>query len=193
MIKRDYLKQPIRKQIKELRMHWQMYFLPAALFYGLAVWHLLSIHPSVKPEMAAYVKNIDLGGFIIAILMAVVILQIKRQFFSLRFARTFVAEAIQHQADISDGDVVRNIFRVWKAKFSTVWLLGMLIILVGVASYWLTFSPAINFHIYFVIGSFSMVINFPRQDLFIDLPWQIAEARRDKDAAERTALEKNEE
>ncbi|MCB0300898.1 MAG: hypothetical protein KDE52_12645, partial [Calditrichaeota bacterium] len=96
-------------------MHWQMYFLPAALFYGLAVWHLLSIHPSVKPEMAAYVKNIDLGGFIIAILMAVVILQIKRQFFSLRFARTFVAEAIQHQADISDGDVVRNIFRVWKA------------------------------------------------------------------------------
>jgi hypothetical protein len=59
-------------------------------------------------------------------------------------------------------------------KMKLVWLLALALILLGVIYYWITFDDW-NMHIYFVVGLYSLVINYPRQDLLNQVPYLIKE------------------
>jgi len=52
--------------------------------------------------------------------------------------------------------------------------MGGIIVLLGVIFYWWTFTTK-NMNIYFIVGVYSLMMNYPRKDLFMDLPYLIAE------------------
>ncbi|MCB0292864.1 MAG: hypothetical protein KDH97_21600, partial [Calditrichaeota bacterium] len=70
-----------------------------------------------------------------------------------------------------------KIFAVLRKKMTRVWLLGLVVVMVGVCYYLLT-SLAENMHIYFIIGAFSMLLNYPRSEMFEDIARYVIEEKK---------------
>ncbi len=128
--------------------------------------------------MLEYTQNLDLISFIFAIALAVLILNLKRKYFTKRFSRKITEVSLTETPEISDRELLNKVFSVLKKKISLVWILGLLIVLDGVILYWATFLSR-NMHIYFIVGAFSLILNYPRQVLFAEIPWYIRESRKD--------------
>ncbi len=158
---------------------WQMFFLPGLLGYGLTLLHRFYEMPQPRPGMLKYMKNLDLVSFIIAVGLTVVIFNLKRRYFSARFSKSLVAASLQQNPQQDSVDLLRQVFLQLAQKMGLIWGLALLVILDGIIFYWVTFSPGNALHIYFVIGAFSMLVNYPRRELFEDLPWYVTEARRE--------------
>lgn len=170
---------PINKHLKRLRSSWQTYFLPAVALYSTALLHLFYVRPSIKISMLPYLKNLDMASFAIAIGLTVFIFRLKRQYVSSRYFRQQLAEALAADPQADDAMLISALFKSLRKRFTHIWLLALLVVLTGVAFYWLTFSPQNTVHIYFIIGCFSLALNYPREDIFAALPLWIEETRRD--------------
>lgn len=170
---------PVIKHLKRLRSSWQTYFLPAVAVYSTALLHLFYVRPSVKTEILPYLQHLDMASFAIAIGLTVLIFRLKRQYVSSRYFRQQLAEALSADPQADDSMLTSALFKSLRKRFTYIWLLALLIIVTGVAFYWLTFSPQNTVHIYFIIGCFSLVLNYPREDIFAALPLWIEETRRD--------------
>ena len=166
MIERHPHQDIIAAFAKRMRNTWQLLFLPAILSYGVS----FIIFP--------YLKNIDLLSFVVAIVFAVIIFNMKRRYFSPKFSKGMVEASLKQNPHQDEAELVRQILGVLQKKMTLVWLLGFLIVLDGVLFYWITFYPGNNMHIYFVIGALSLLFNYPRRELFENLPWYVAEEKR---------------
>ena len=182
----DTLHSIVGKLLTRLKNRWQVFFLPGAVFFSLSLMHQLNVRPALRPALQPYLNTIDLVSFFIAGVLAILVFNIKRRYFSFRYTRMLLTQLLQENPQYSDDALIVKIFAKWNEKLTLVWLLGLLIMLDGVVFYWLTFSPGNNLLIYFIIGAFSMVLNYPRRDWFEEIPWQIVEARRELSTENRS-------
>ena len=167
------------KPLRQLRTTWQYCFLFGVAGYAIAVWQLL--YASIAPNgySATAIRNFDTFAFILAISLTILIYQIKRQYFLPRFINKWLENALRENPESTDEQLTIGLFQLWQQKFYLSWGAGVGIIYVGLAVYWITFSQHINFHIYFAIGAFSLIVNYPRKEMFAELPWQIASAKKE--------------
>jgi hypothetical protein len=182
-MREDDLQKSVKRFTHTLKMRWQLYFFPSAVLFAGAIAHRLFAHAGMNPVLRPYLLTIDRVSFLIAAILTVVILNLKRRYFSTRFTRRLIFAQLQEDPTITDEGLLKQVFNVWQQKLALVWGLGVLLVLDGIVYYWLTLSLDNNLIIYYVIGSFSMVLNYPRPDWFSEIAWQIAEARRDYSAA----------
>jgi len=172
------LNEPLKKFSQRMKSGWQVIFIIIVAIYGPALYHSLKTNPPIRVSMLKYAENLDLLSFIIAILLAVVILNLKRKYFSKKFSRTLVQSSLTKSPDLSDQELLRIVLKELKNKMYFIWILGFLIVLDGVAIYWIVFLSR-NMHIYFIVGTFSLILNYPRQELFTEIPWYIMESRKE--------------
>lgn len=164
---------------KRMKNTWQVIFLGVIVSYGLSLLHLFYMNPAVSPAMEKYLRNIDLISYIIAIGLAIAILIMKRKYFSRKFSRGIAADSLAGNPDQEDEALLKKVLGILNRKMVLIWLLGFLLVWDGVVFYWLTFSRSNNMHIYFVIGVYSLIINYPRRDLFMDIPRYVTEGKKE--------------
>ncbi len=177
-MRKNDLQRPVRSFARQIKSLWQMVFLPAALLYGGSLMHYFFAKPAVNSALDPYLRNIDLVSYILAAILTISILQLKRQYFAKRFVRKTVEGFLKKNPELEDEDLLKKLFNILRNKMLIVWLLGLALVLDGVIFYWLTFIPG-NMNIYFMIGAFSLFVNYPRDDLFFDIPYYVHEARQD--------------
>jgi len=168
----------ITKHLKRLRSGWQTYFLPAVAIYSVALLHLFYTRPLIKGNILPYLNHLDIASFAIAIGLTFLIFRLKRTYISSTFFRQEIAAALKKNPDADDSHLTNALFKSLRKQLGKMWLLALLIVVDGVLFYWLTYSPQNNMHIYFIIGCFSLVLNYPREDTFAALPLWIEETRR---------------
>lgn len=183
------LNDQIKKFSQRMKSIWQVIFVFIVLAYGPSLYHSSQANPLIRTSMLKYVENIDLLSFVIAILLAVVILNLKRKYFSKKFSRSLVQSSLSKSADKSNQELLRVVLKELQRKLYFIWALGFLIVLDGVAIYWIVFLSW-NLHIYFIVGTFSLFLNYPRQELFTEIPWYIMEAKREFDSGKATESQK---
>lgn len=173
--KLNQLSQSFTAQIKS---NWQAIFFPGIMLYAISLIHFFYSHPSPRITNPGVLKNIDLLSFILAIGLAVVIFNLKRKYFSPKFSRQVVEASLKQAPDLSVEELITKVFKTLHIKLRLVWMLGAFIILEGIIFYWSTYISG-NMHIYFVIGGFSLLINYPRKEMFQDIPWYVLQAHKD--------------
>ena len=178
MIRND-VNDTVKRFSQRLKTSWQVVFITMVVIYGISLYHALSINPPIRENLLEYVKNMDLISFLIAIILAIVILNLKRKYFSKKFTRNITESALSQSAELSDQELLRIVFTQLQKKMYFIWLLGFLIVLDGVLLYWIIFLGR-NMHIYFIVGAFSLILNYPRRELFEEIPWHIREIKREK-------------
>ncbi len=166
----------IESFIRRLKVTWQSLVLFGILIYGLSFVYRLRAETAIKYYSSLPVLNWI--SFFIAVALAVYILHLKRSYFRLKFFNELLKELHEEDPKLSAEQLLRQFTRYIGKKMKIVWTLGLVIILVGVAYYWITFD-AWNMHIYFIVGLYSLVINYPRTDLFIDVPYLLKEVFRE--------------
>jgi hypothetical protein len=162
----------IKTFTRNIKIFWQMVFLTGVLSYGVSFLYRLQVYTNLKN--IELLKILNWASFIIAVFMAFYILHIKRTYFRLGYFRQFLEKAHKNDPELNPDRLIRKLMRDAGNKYKRVWVLGLIIILIGVVYFWLTFD-AMNMHIYFVVGLYSLVINYPRTELFIDIPYIIEE------------------
>jgi uncharacterized membrane protein len=175
MIK-DNLDNILKNQSANLKKLWQIFFAIGAICFIFSLYHFFSFRPKTKTGSIAFSKNIDIMSFILAITLAFIILNLKRKYFSKKHLHKTAEHIIQNFHIASDQKLMNNIFIVLKQKLLIIWLLGALIILDGIIYYWIFFEIQ-NMNIYFFVGAFSLFLNYPRRELFDDIPWVIRQTR----------------
>lgn len=164
---------------KKMKNTWQVIFLGVIVSYCLSLAHLFYVNPGINPAIEKYLRNIDLISYIIAIGLAVVIFSMKRKYFSRKFSQGIVTDSLRENPAQENEVLLKKVLGILNRKMVFIWLLGLFLVLDGVFFYWLTFSSNNNMHIYFVIGVYSLIINYPRSDLFNDLPWFVVEGKKE--------------
>jgi hypothetical protein len=172
------LNELIKKFSQRMKLSWQVMFIIMVIIYGPALYYSLKVSPPIRASMLRYAENLDLLSFVIAILLALIILNLKRKYFSKKFSRTLVQSSLAESPDLSHQELLGIVLTELQRKMHVVWTLGFLIVLDGVAVYWIMFLSG-NMHIYFIVGTFSLILNYPRQELFTEIPWYIVESRKD--------------
>jgi hypothetical protein len=119
-------------------------------------------------------------SFFIAVALAIYILHIKRSYFRLKFFNQYFTQSHSENPDLDKEQLLSKFTRLIEKKMKLVWALGLVIILIGVTYYWITYDPW-NMHVYFIVGLYSLVINYPRTDLFIDIPYLLKEIFQEKE------------
>ena len=167
----------IERFIKRLKVSWQILVLTGLLTYGLSFIYRLQAETSIKYFNSLPVLNWI--SFFIAVALALYILHIKRTYFRMKFFNSYMEELHSAEPELSKEHLLRRFTHFIAKKMKMVWILGLVIILVGVIYYWITFD-AWNMHIYFIVGLYSLVINYPRTDLFIDVPYLLKDIFKDQ-------------
>jgi hypothetical protein len=164
--------QVIQKFLSRIRFLWQNLFLIGIMAYGVSFYYRLQMHTSLKP--LSYLQVLNWISFIIAMGLAISIFQLKRKYFRLGYYEKMIKELFSRNSDLSELQLSRQFTRLVEKKIRLVWLLAVALILVGVIYYWITFD-AWNMHVYFIVGLYSLVINYPRKDLLNQVPYLIKE------------------
>ncbi|MEJ2635271.1 MAG: hypothetical protein P8184_08265 [Calditrichia bacterium] len=162
----------IKSFLSEIRIFWQVIFLFSVVIYGGSFYQYLSAKP--LPRQLPYFRAFDLISFVLAISLALAIFAYKRKYFSLRPLRKFLEKIRAKHPELNENDLARKVTRDLRGRMKTVWLMGGGLILLGVIFYWLTFTTK-NMHVYFIVGLYSLMMNYPRKDLFLDIPYLISE------------------
>lgn len=129
--------------------------------------------------ISAAAENINLFLFFLAGILAITVFQLKRIYFSRRFIRRTIESDIAKNPDVENEALLRKVMNLMRKKMQLIWLLGALIICEGILLYWLTGLSLTNSHAYFIIGVYSLLINYPRNDLFADIPWYILQEKKE--------------
>jgi hypothetical protein len=164
--------QVIQKFLQRVRFFWQNMFLIGVMTYGISFYYRLQVHTITKP--LPYLQIYNWISFIIALGLAVTIFQLKRKYFRLAYYEEVLRNLFSQSTDLKETQLSRQFTRVMEKKMKLVWLLAIGLILLGVLYYWITFD-AWNMHVYFIVGLYSLVINYPRKDLLINVPYLIKE------------------
>ena len=162
----------IDRFVREVRSFWQAVFAGSVLIYAVSFFHHFTVRTS--PRTLPYSNTIDWISFLLAITLAVLIFHYKRQYFSLRAIRIFLEKLAKQNPESDEYELARLLMNSLKSRIKTVWLFGAGLVVLGVVFYWWTFTSK-NMHIYFVVGLYSLVMNYPRRDLFLDVPYLIHE------------------
>lgn len=181
---RDLLSKATQKFSRRLRSSWQMFFLPAILLYSLTLLNHLFVAPAPRLTIFPYLKNIDIAILAVAAALLLGIFNMKRVYFARRFVRRTVEAALQKHPELSDEELIGKVFGEVRGKMMRVWLMGAAVVLLGVLYYWITLDGGNNLHVYFVVGAFSLLVNYPRNELFADIPWYVIEEHRHLDPSE---------
>lgn len=162
----------LNRFLREIRLSWQLIFLISVVAYGLSFFRHVSNPMPVR--LFPYFRLIDLLSFAIAIGMAIAIFLQKRKYFSLRALRIYLESFFSENPGLGEKQLAQKLTRTLKKPLLIIWLMGGTIVLVGVIFFWWTYS-AKNMHIYFIVGLYSLMMNYPRKSLFLDLPYLIHE------------------
>ncbi len=177
------LNKKVQTFIRRIKPAWQMIFFPAVLLYAVSLIHFFYSHPAPRQLGEPLLRNLDLLSFIIVIVLAGIIFNMKRRYFSSRFVRRY-AESLQAQYPRTLPDkLITEVFEFLRKKLMFVWVLGGMIVLEGVCYYWVTFNSN-NMHTYFVIGAFSLFLNYPRMALFEEVPWYVMQAQQERSSSD---------
>ncbi len=163
--------------IRNLRFYWQAVFMISILAYGLTFLYRLNETPAMR-----VLENQSLwnwGSFLVAFILAISIFRLKRKYFRIRFFEEKAESLFHENPEMDEQGLSRKLTRVIGSKLKTIWILGSVLILVGVIYYWITFD-AWNMHVYFIVGLYSLAINYPRRDLFTDIPYLVKEMFKEK-------------
>ena len=167
----------LEKYVRTIRTHWQIVVFLSTGAYVLSLWHHFSA--PLFPTPLAFSRTFDMLSFLIAIILAITILRLKRKYFSLRFFETELKKIVAAAPGKTELEVLRLLANRLRPKIQLVWWLGGGLILLGVLYYWVTFASK-NMHIYFIVGLYSLMMNYPRKDLFFDLPFLVREALKEE-------------
>jgi len=178
-MKQDELAPIVTAFFGRVKNSWQIIFLAAVVPYALSLLHYFYYRPELRIDVLPYLKAIDLSSFAVAFGLALLILALKRKYFSRKFSRIMVDEALRKNPETPVETLLSRILNILRRKMTLVWVLGLLIVLDGVIFYWITFSGRSNMHMYFVVGAFSLFMNYPRRDLFSDLPGYVREGKKE--------------
>jgi hypothetical protein len=118
-----------------------------------------------------------MASFVIAIGLAIIIFIQKRKYFSLRVLRLYLEELREKHPDLTQKQLSKKLTISLKKPLLFIWIMGGIIVITGVIFYWITYQTK-NMHIYFIVGVYSLMMNYPRKDLFLDLPYLIHELFR---------------
>ena len=162
----------IQQFLKNIRVYWQVVFLVGILCYGLTLLYRLDTHTVVRE--LSYSKILNIVTFLVAITLAITIFHQKRKYFHLRAFRLIIENICKKKPELQEKQVIRQFTREIGTRLKRVWLMGGALILIGVAYYWITYD-AWDMHIYFIVGLYSLAINYPRKDLFLDVPYLVHE------------------
>ncbi len=169
----------LEKYVRRLRTQWQIIVFISTAAYVLSLLH--HFYAPSFPTALAFSRTFDTISFLVAILLAVAILRLKRKYFSLRYFEAELKKIVQKFPGVDETDLLRKFGERLRPKILRVWWLGGGLILVGVLYYWVTFASR-NMHIYFIVGLYSLMMNYPRKDLFFDIPYLMKEVRKEQDA-----------
>jgi hypothetical protein len=164
--------------LKSIKLYWQSIFLFSVLVYGLSFLHRMDSH--LSPKVYSWVPTVNWISFFIALFLAYTIFHNKRRYFSLKSFRIFFEKENSDNPGFKSKQLLQRFTRFISRKLKMVWLMGGGIVVLGVIYYWLTFD-AWNMHVYFIVGLYSLVINYPRKDLFLDIPYLIHEIVKEPD------------
>lgn len=178
-MKQDELASIVAAFSRGIKNTWQIIFLAAVAPYGLSLIHFFYYRPGLRISIFPYFQSIDLTSFFIAFGLALLILLLKRKYFSRKFSQSIIENALRANPEADAKTILSRILEILRRKMTLVWVLGLLIVLDGVCFYWITFSDRSNMHMYFVVGAFSLLINYPRSELFSNLPWYIREGKKE--------------
>ncbi len=162
----------INRFVREVRSFWQALFAGSVLIYAVSFFHHFTVRAFPRP--LSYFRTIDLISFLMAITLAVLVFHYKRQYFSLRAIRIFLERLHKQNPELEEKELTRVLMNSLKSRMKMVWLFGAGLVLLGVVFYWWTFTTR-NMHVYFVVGLYSLVMNYPRRDIFLDVPYLIHE------------------
>lgn len=177
MTRKD-IEQRVNVFSSRLKSTWQMVVLPSVALYALTLLHFFYLRPALRFSNEAVLRNIDWLSFAAAVVIAVAILRQKQKYFSRRFSVRVTEEILTGNPQADLQTIIDAIFGRIRGKIFRIWLLGVLLISDGLLFYWITYSPG-NMHIYSIIGIFSLALNYPRPELFFDIPYYIVEGRRE--------------
>ncbi len=164
----------IEQFIRRIRFRWQIIFLVSVIVYGISFYHHLQFHTEMKIPTRMY-RIFDQVFFVVALGLAMGILFYKRKYFTLKYFRKRL-EVLHRQHSRSDAkELLRILLRELDKRFNVVWWMGFALILMGIIQYWLTFVSR-NMNIYFIVGLYSILLNYPRQDMLIEIPYLAREA-----------------
>ena len=158
----------IEQFLKNIRLFWQVIFLLSVSIYGLSFLHYLNYRPAAV--WLFYFKTIDLSSFALALALAIAILLYKRKYFSLRKLKMMLTMLHRQNREFDESQLVKQLTTMLRSRLKGVWLMGLALIVLGIIFYWWTFTTK-NMHIYFIVGLYSLVMNYPRKDLFADIPY----------------------
>ncbi len=162
----------INRFVRNIKLIWQIVFLISVVLYGLSFLHHL--YSQTVPRPLAALQLINWVSFILAVVLAVSIFYYKRKYFSLRSFRKYLESLHKKEPSLDAGRLLKRFTREMGGKMKNVWYMGGGLILLGVVYYWITYDSW-NMHVYFIVGLYSLVMNYPRKDLFIDVPYLIHE------------------
>lgn len=178
-MKQDELASIVSAFSRRIKNSWQTIFLAAVAPYALSLIHYFHYQPGLRINALPYLRSIDVISFVIAAGLALLILALKRKYFSRKFSRSMVEGALRKNPETSPESLLSQILNILRRKMTLVWVLGLLIVLDGVLFYWITFIDRPYMHMYFVVGAFSLFMNYPRRDLFSNLPGYVREGKRE--------------
>jgi hypothetical protein len=170
----------IHNFVKRLKVSWQSLILLGISAYGISFIYRLKAETTLK--YFSLMPALNWISFFIAVALALYILHIKRTYFRLKFFNHYLNENHAEYPELDREQLIRKFTTYIGKRLKLVWILGLLIILIGVTYYWITFDPW-NMHVYFIVGLYSLVINYPRTDLFADVTYlleEIFEKREEK-------------
>lgn len=156
------------------KIHWQVFFALALVIYGLTLLHFFQQRPTMRPQIAEYFKVLDFVSLLIALSITGFIYMTKKKYFGKLFLRQFIRAKIDDNQKPEAAQILLDILGILKKRLYWIWIAGVFLVIEGVLFYWVSFTPN-NLHIYFIVGIFSLVLNYPRKDLVGDLPWKIKE------------------
>ncbi len=179
MIDIQPLQTTIRRFVKKARNQWQLFTLAAMVTYGVTALYLWTVHPTPRPFSVKTVTILGNVTFAVAVLLAIAIFFQKNQVFSRRFSHDFF-EAMLKETNGDAEKALQEYLAVVFHKLVRFWILAYGIVLVGVLHYWITFWPQ-YVHFLFIVGLFSLFLNYPRTEFFTEIPYQLQRLKMDYD------------
>jgi len=164
--------QIINRFIGEIKLFWQVIFLFSVVIFGVSFFEYMSVRPS--PRLLSYFPVIDRISFAIAIILVISVFYYKRKHFSLRYMRQVTEKLTAKNPQMDEIETARRLTQDLRSKLRIIWLMGGMLVLVGVIFYWWTLTT-MNMNVYFIVGLYSLLINYPRKDMFADIPYLIHE------------------
>lgn len=158
----------IRQFIKRISLTWQLIFIVDLILYGIAFVH--HFQTRMPPRPLSYLHTLDWVSFIIALTLALLIFRYKRVYFRLSYFEKFMDAVAAANPAADEKALIRAVLNELRSRFTTVWLMGSGLIILGVIYYWWTLV-SYNMHVYFIVGLYSLFLNYPRRIFFDDLPF----------------------